>query len=143
MAKTLRVLIYLALPVIALCAGHWLGPDLHQAYRRWFGPAAFETGNYEEIYRNARKHVVVYGTSTCPACQHLRQFLDDANIDYKDYRIDQSGPARSFYDTLNEQVVPITFIGDRLIRGADDVLISESLRRSGYLLDTTGDFEKP
>ncbi len=70
-----------------LGAGLWLGPYAHTAYDRAFPEPPYVVGNYAAILQRADKPVVLFSTSTCPHCQHAREFLRAQKVDYADFVI--------------------------------------------------------
>lgn len=112
-----------------LCAGLWAGPYIHTTYNQWFPAPVFVTGDYSKWYAKTSKSVVIFTTSTCQYCKHVRELLDQEKVDYYDFITDQSEEAKQHYQTLGEEAVPILFIADRKIVGANDVAIKEALQR--------------
>jgi glutaredoxin len=113
--------------VLFLGAGLWLGPYLRASYDRLFPQAAYVTGNYDALYRQAGKRVVMFSTSTCPYCKRTRELLTSEHVDFQDFVIDQSTAARTQFETLGGGGVPLIFIGDRRIAGFREAIVRESL----------------
>jgi mycoredoxin len=126
--KTLRVyLLYLTVLSVCLMGGLALGPHAHAVYGRLFPEPAFIAGDFSAIYREAGKPVVVFSTSTCPHCRHLREFLAREHVDYRDYVVDESAAAEKRFRELNGDGVPLLFIGARRVVGFDERTVRESL----------------
>jgi mycoredoxin len=110
-----------------LAAGLSLGPHV----RAMFPEPAYVTSNYGASYRQAAKPVVMFSTSTCPHCQHAREFFHSVHVDYQEYDIDQSPDAKHEFAVLGGNGVPLLFIGDRRIVGFRPDTIRESLALIG------------
>lgn len=110
-----------------LAAGLFAGPWLRAGYDRLFPPAAFVTGDFDRLYQDAGKPVVVFSTSTCPFCKRAREMLARENVDYRDFVVDQSPDAERRFEELGGGAVPQVFIGDRRIMGFREQVIRESL----------------
>lgn len=115
--------------VLLLCLGLgvWSGPWLQGAYKRLFPEPAYIAGNYEAVYRQAGKPVVMFSKSTCPYCVQARALLERENIVFEELIVDQSPAARQQFDQLQGGSVPMLFIGDRRIVGFRENTIRESL----------------
>lgn len=115
--------------VLLLCLGLgiWSDPWLHNAYKRLFPEPAYVVGNYEAVYRQAGKPVVMFSKSTCPYCVQARALLERENIVFEELIVDQSPAARQQFDQLRGGSVPMLFIGDRRIVGFREDTIRESL----------------
>jgi glutaredoxin len=110
-----------------LAAGLWLGPYVRVAYDALFPEPAYVTGDYDALYRQAAKPVVMFSTSTCPHCQHAREFFNGAHVDYQEYDINQSLDAKQQFAALGGNGVPLLFIGNRRIVGFRADTTRESL----------------
>jgi mycoredoxin len=122
-----KALINLVAFALFLGAGLWLGPHLRSTFEHLFPEPAYVNGDYDALYRQAAKPVVMFSTSTCPHCQHAREFLREARVDYQDLVIDQSPDAKQQFTTLGGSGVPLLFIGSRRIVGFREDTIRESL----------------
>jgi glutaredoxin len=100
---------------------------MRSLYERMFPEPAYVNGDYAALYRQAAKPVVMFSTSTCPHCQHARDFLQQAHVDYQDFVIDQSPDAKQQFSALGGSGVPLLFIGDRRILGFREDTLRESL----------------
>jgi mycoredoxin len=121
------IILNLAVIVAFGFAGFWLAPHARSAYEGIFPTPAFVNGNYSAIFQEAGKPVVMFSTSTCSHCAHAREYLSKAQIDYRDFVIDQSPDAKQRFDALGGDGVPLLFIGDRRITGFREDTIHESL----------------
>lgn len=122
-----KSLLSLALFALFLGAGLWLGPQARAFYDRMFPEPVYVTGNYDALYRQAGKPVVMFSTSTCPYCQRTRELLTSQNVDFQDFVIDQSADAKTQFKTLGGVGVPMVFIGDKRIVGFREGILRESL----------------
>lgn len=123
----MKILVNLALVAACLAAGLWAGPHLRAAYAHWFPPPEFVTGNYEALYRQTGKPVVMFSTSECPYCRKARELFKREGVDYQDLVIDQSPDANRQFEALGAGGVPQLFIGDRRITGFREKAIRDSL----------------
>jgi len=77
------------------------------------------------------KKVIVYTTDYCPYCRRAKQLLENKKIAFEEIDLTNDSAKR---DALQEQTgwmtVPMIFIGDEFIGGADDLY---ALEKSGKL----------
>jgi glutaredoxin len=87
---------------------------------------------------NAPSSVVILTTSWCGYCRSLREHLTKLNVPYVDLDVENTTEGRYAYMALRGTGVPMTVIGDQVIRGIgrDDGLpwrtIDTALARVGY-----------
>ena len=78
--------------------------------------------------------VVIFTKSYCPFCKNVKSLLDNANIAYKDYEIENNPQMDAIQDYLRDitgaRSVPRVFIGGKSIGGCDD---TTALSKSGQL----------
>ncbi|MEO5627158.1 MAG: glutaredoxin family protein [Dokdonella sp.] len=120
-------LLYAIVPLVALAAGVVAAPHSRAQYERMFPEPAYVSGDFLALYREAGKPVVMFSTSTCPYCKRTREWLASANVDYRDYVVDQSDDARKRFEHVDGGPVPLLFIGDRRIVGFREDTLRESL----------------
>lgn len=82
------------------------------------------------------KEVVLYSTAWCPYCNMLREKFDALNVSYIEYDIEQSIVARLKHLSLGGIGVPLTLIGDDVIKGYNQELISSKLSEVGYAIES-------
>lgn len=127
----MRLLTRWLLPVAALPAfflgGLHFAPAASNAWRSWFPPPEFVSGDFSALQAAAQSHVVLYATSTCPYCAQVRRLLDGAGVSYREYRIDASTAADAEFRRLDGRVVPLLFIGQRRISGFREQAIRDAL----------------
>jgi len=90
------------------------------------GPA-FTTGDFEDVYRQANRRVVLFSLSTCRHCEQARTLLEHEHVDYRDYVVDLSADARRRFAALDGDSVPTLLIGDRRIVGFREQTILAAL----------------
>ncbi len=75
--------------------------------------------------------IVVYTTTYCPYCRKAKEILKNKKAAFEEVNLD-SDPARreELEKKTGWMTVPMVFIGDEFIGGADDL---EALDRSGRL----------
>src|SRR5437016_5428331 len=116
----LKVFLYLAgFLVLGIGTGgvvvHYAAPLLRPA-----PPQLVSSGDFAARYTEpAGKPVVLFSLSTCPHCQHAREYLDAHGIAYADYVIDQSPSARKAFEEMGEAGVPVVVTARHKIRGFD------------------------
>ena len=66
------------------------------------------------------KHVELFTTPTCPACQQAKKFLDEQGVDYVEYDVAEDEEARNrMVEETGQMVVPITKIDEEYVVGFD------------------------
>lgn len=80
--------------------------------------------------------VTVYSTQTCPFCTMLTNWMDDQNISYEEFKIDQDPvKAREMIERSGQMGVPFTYIeGDDYrngVLGFNPTAIEHSLASAG------------
>jgi glutaredoxin len=87
---------------------------------------------------NAPNSVVILTTSWCGYCRNLREHLTELNVPYVDLDVENTTEGRYAYMAVRGTGVPITVVGEQVIRGIgrDDGLpwrtIDTALTRAGY-----------
>ena len=72
--------------------------------------------------------VIVYSTSTCPWCVRLKKFLDDNNVQYKNYDVAFDTDAREeLLSKTGQFAVPVIDIDGNLAVGFDEKWLKEKL----------------
>lgn len=111
--------------------GLFAGPYLRAGYDRLFPPPVYVAGDYDEIYGQAGKPVVMFSTSTCPYCKRAREWLQQRGVDYRDYVIDESADARQKFERLGGGGVPQVLVGQRRVLGFREDALAEALTLAG------------
>lgn len=78
-------------------------------------------------------NVIVYGTSWCSQCKKTRWYMQDRDIAYCEYDIEQSIVGANRYQALNGKVIPVIEIGSQRLNGYDESAIKLALREEGLL----------
>lgn len=73
------------------------------------------------------KKVVVYSSSTCPACHQAMDYLDSKNIPYEQHNITTDPEAKRFLIKNKIMGVPAIYIDDQLVMGFNQAKIDELL----------------
>jgi glutaredoxin len=115
-----------------LGVGLWAGPRLKGLYEDASRELPYVNGNYEAIYRQAGKPVVMFSKSTCPYCAHARELLTNEHVEFAELVVDQSPEAQRWFETLGGKGVPLLFIGERRIVGFREDLIRTSLAQARH-----------
>ena len=77
--------------------------------------------------------VIVYTTEYCPHCTRAKNLLKQKNIPFDEVRLDNDDAKRNeLEEKTGWQTVPMIFIGDEFIGGADDL----------YALNAKGDLDR-
>ena len=133
LARRLRGWIFNSALVAAfLCAGLYAGPWVRAAYTRLFPEPEFVTGQFDAIYRDAGKPVVMFSSSTCPFCKKARELFAREHVDYVDLVIDESPDAAARFKALGGGGVPQIFVGARHITGFREQVIRDSLALAAH-----------
>ncbi len=103
---------------------HYLPPDSTS-------PNTKETAFREEPIdsRQVAKSVDIYVTSWCPYCQKLESWLNSQGIPYSRHDIEADPQARSTYDQMGGEGIPITRVGAKIIRGLNTSAIQAELNQ--------------
>ncbi|MCR4337172.1 MAG: hypothetical protein NUV91_05135 [Candidatus Omnitrophica bacterium] len=72
--------------------------------------------------------VDVYVTSWCPYCQKLIAFLHENKIAHRSYDIEKDSSANEAYRQYGGRGVPLTVVGDQVIRGYNPSAILAAVR---------------
>ena len=77
------------------------------------------------------KQITVYTTRYCPHCTRAKAFLKDKKIPFREIDVTEDDAKRQEVEKRTGwMTVPMIFIGDELIGGADELF---ALERSGQL----------
>jgi len=71
-------------------------------------------GDYASYLRGKPQSLSLYGSTTCAACKAARARLRELSIPYNDLLIDQSPDARSEWNRLQQDSVPVFVLKDKL-----------------------------
>jgi len=63
------------------------------------------------------KRVVIYTTSTCPACKAAKQYMTQKGINYQEMDVNQSPQAFEEFRRFGGQGVPLIRVGDKQMEG--------------------------
>ena len=115
-----------------LGVGFWAGPWLKGLYEGGSQKPPYVSGNYEAIYRQAGKPVVMFSKSACPYCAQARELLTREHVEFAERVVDQSPEAQRWFETLGGKGVPLLFIGERRIVGFREDVIRTSLAQARH-----------
>lgn len=73
------------------------------------------------------KKVVVYSSTTCPACHQAMDYLDSKQIPYEQRNINTDPEAKKFLIQNRIMGVPAIYIDDELVMGFNQAKINELL----------------
>lgn len=97
-------------------------------------PAIKTAGNAENAPDGFSKdEVLVYGFKSCPYCIKVENLLKDNRIPYIDKDVQKSKVAKKEFGKLGGGGVPVTVIGDQVIRGYSEAKITALLKEKGFL----------
>ncbi len=74
-----------------------------------------------------KKKVQILVASWCGYCRSLEEFLKGKHIKYERYDIETSSKGRDMYSQLAEPGVPVTLVGNKMIKGYRPGEIEEAL----------------
>lgn len=63
------------------------------------------------------RKVEIYVTTWCPYCRQLEDFLKQKKVPYVRYDVERSVYGKKFYASMGQGGIPITKIGNTIIRG--------------------------
>jgi glutaredoxin len=87
---------------------------------------------YNPTRHNAPDNVIVLSASWCPHCEHLRRHLLESHIDYTELDVDHTTEGRWAFYALHGTGIPITIVGDQVIRGTKWEKLDNALTKAGY-----------
>ena len=73
--------------------------------------------------------VVMYGTSSCPACKMARAYFYQHDIPYVEHDIDWSSKAKRQFRKLGGRGVPLILIGNEKFMGWNQFVVAQALAR--------------
>ncbi len=72
--------------------------------------------------------VTVYGTSTCPWCKKVKDFLTEKKVEFTDHDVSSDEKAqKEMIDKSGQMGVPVIVIKDKVIVGFDAEVIEKAL----------------
>jgi len=78
------------------------------------------------------KTVKIYTTTYCPYCRRAKDFLSALSIPFEEFNVENNEELRrEMSEKYNWFTVPMIFIGEEFIGGADDLM---ALHKDGKLL---------
>lgn len=66
---------------------------------------------------NSNKSVVIYTTSSCPACKAAKDYMARRGVRYEEKNVDTSSEARAEFDRLGGRGVPLIMVGTERMEG--------------------------
>ncbi len=79
---------------------------------------------------SAHPKVVMYGTSTCPACQAARHYFESKGVRYEEKNLEESAEARAEFGQLNGSGIPLIFVGKTRMEGFNGEQLDQLLKAS-------------
>jgi len=73
------------------------------------------------------KKVVMYTTSSCPACKSAKQYFARKGVHYEEYDVNASPAARQEFQRLGGTGVPLILVGDEKISGFSEQRLNQLL----------------
>jgi len=74
------------------------------------------------------KDVEIFVTEWCPYCRKLEAFLKKNRIKYTKYDVEKSALGKQKFAKIGGSGIPVTKVGDRIIRGYDPERILQLIR---------------
>jgi glutaredoxin-like YruB-family protein len=65
----------------------------------------------------AAKHVVMYTTAQCPACQQAKKYFAQRGVNYEERNVEQSRQAAEEFQKLGGHGVPLIMVGNNRMEG--------------------------
>lgn len=112
-------------------------PQLEDLQGRWqnvradtnSGGGRYVKGGRDTVPAAKNKPVVeVYLTMWCPYCRKMESFLKKNGIPYRRYNIEADQAANRRYQAMGGGGIPLTRVGDYIIRGYDPQAVLRALR---------------
>jgi glutaredoxin-like YruB-family protein len=73
------------------------------------------------------KKVVMYTTSSCPACRAAKQYFARKGVSYEERDVNNNSSAREEFQRLGGSGVPLILVGDEKIRGFSEQRLNQLL----------------
>ena len=93
---------------------------------------------YNPTRNNPPKHVIVLSASWCGYCMSLRHHLTELKVPYTDLDTEDTTEGRWAYAAIHGTGVPVTIVGDQVIRGLGPTVpwekVDRALVTAGYAL---------
>lgn len=95
------------------------------AYQHWNADEPDSTGGKAD----RPPQVVMYGTSSCPACKMARAYFYQHDIPYVEHDIEWSSKAKRQFRKLGGRGVPLILIGNEKFMGWNQFVVAQALAR--------------
>lgn len=87
----------------------------------------------QQVMRNhfdaqGKPRMVMYGTTWCPYCTKMREYLDGRKVAYLFIDAEGSSDAKVDYATLRGRGYPLIFVGYRRIDGYDESKVDQAVK---------------
>jgi glutaredoxin len=89
--------------------------------------------NCDELTTAEQPKVMLFGASWCALCKKSRWFLEDNDIAYCEYDIEQSTAGAARYQQLGGRAIPLIMVGSQRVEGFNKENIAGALRQEGLL----------
>ncbi len=105
-----------------------------KGYEKWDAPVSAAAplspaGGGAAAAAAKENQVEVYGTSWCPACVKVRQYLHSKGIPFRDYDVDTDPSARARWAGMApSRSVPLVVVNGQRMLGFDSAWIQSALR---------------
>lgn len=78
-----------------------------------------ETANSEPdaTYQKEAKKVVIFSSTYCPNCMHVKKYLSEKDIPFMEFDIETSATARSYFEKLGGKGTPFLLVNNHPIQG--------------------------
>lgn len=80
-------------------------------------PPIVQSGDYTKYFSQTGGRIVLFGTSTCPYCAQLRDYLAERQVPFVDLVVDMDNTASELYAELGARTVPVLLVGNTRING--------------------------
>lgn len=76
--------------------------------------------------------VIVYSTSTCAPCKQVKAFLKQNHVEFETVNLsEEKHRLKEMVDKAGTMSVPVTVIGDEVVKGYDPLRLAELLQLNG------------
>lgn len=114
--------------LLLLGAGFGIGTTVQQAWLWYNKPATFIPLDTSAHFAETHSKVVIYTTAWCPYCKKLKQYLQQHQIAYDEFDIENTNAARlSLFNQLETPGIPKIVTANGVYIGFNPAELNEAL----------------
>ncbi len=84
--------------------------------------------NYENTENAYYREVILLKTAFSPYSAKVREFLQDNNVKFKEYDIEESDEGKQLFEQYNGKFIPLLIINNRVVEGYNEFEMDKLLR---------------